>query len=79
LIASRPIPSRGPAESKDGRFVYLTPDGDASVIADRIASNLLMDISEKQALLETKDPAQRLRRILAFLNAGESRTSGAPH
>ena len=39
------------------------------MIADRIASELQMDIGLKQALLELLDPAERLKKLLAYLNA----------
>lgn len=45
-----------------------TTDG-ASVLADRIASELQMQLEWKQALLELLNPADRLERLLAFLNA----------
>lgn len=41
----------------------------ASVLADRIASELPMEIAEKQALLETLDPVQRLEKILTRLSS----------
>jgi Lon protease-like protein len=41
----------------------------ASVLADRIASELPMEIAEKQALLEILDPVQRLEKILARLSS----------
>jgi ATP-dependent Lon protease len=56
------------------RSIYLTADGDASVIADRIASHLPMNVWEKQVLLETPNAAERLRRILAFLTATSETT-----
>lgn len=49
--------------------VAATTSDDASVIADRIASELQMDLAMKQALLELLDPAQRLEKLLAYLNA----------
>ena len=45
-----------------------TADG-ASVISDRIASELRMSIEEKQALLEILDPAVRLEKLLGHLTA----------
>jgi ATP-dependent Lon protease len=45
-----------------------TTDG-ASVLADRIASELQMDLGWKQALLELLNPADRLEKLLAFLSA----------
>lgn len=44
-----------------------TRDG-ASVVADRIASELQMELAEKQALLELLTPADRLEKLLAYLN-----------
>jgi ATP-dependent Lon protease len=42
----------------------------ASVLADRIASELQgLEVSSKQALLEIFNPADRLERVLAYLNA----------
>src|SRR5690242_420599 len=49
--------------------VSATTADQASVIADRIASKLRMEIAVKQALLELVDPAERLEKLLAFLNA----------
>ena len=45
-----------------------TADG-ASMLADRIASELQMDLAWKQALLELPNPADRLEKLLASLNA----------
>ena len=39
----------------------------AAVLADRIASELQMPISWKQALLELTDPAERLEKVLVCL------------
>lgn len=44
-----------------------TRDG-ASVVADRIASELRMELAWKQALLELLNPADRLEKLLAYLN-----------
>lgn len=49
--------------------VGATTADQASVIADRIASRLSMDIALKQVLLELIDPVQRLEKLLAYLNA----------
>ena len=49
--------------------IAATSSDDASVLADRIASELHMDLALKQALLGLVDPAQRLEKLLAFLNA----------
>jgi ATP-dependent Lon protease len=49
--------------------VAATTADDASVIADRIASELQMDLALKQALLELLDPAERLEKLLVYLNA----------
>jgi len=45
-----------------------TADG-ASVLADRIASALRMELASKQALLELLNPLERLEKLLAYLNA----------
>ena len=45
-----------------------TADG-ASVLADRIASELRMELASKQALLELLNPLERLEKLLAYLNA----------
>jgi ATP-dependent Lon protease len=45
-----------------------TADG-ASVLADRVASELQMDLALKQALLELLDPVQRLEKLLTYLKA----------
>ena len=47
---------------------YLKPN-EASVLAYRIASALRMELASKQALLETLNPAERLEKLLAYLNA----------
>jgi len=44
-----------------------TTDG-ASMLADRIASELQMDLAWKQALLELLNPAERLAKLLAHLS-----------
>jgi len=46
-----------------------TADG-ASVISDRIASELSLTVRQKQWLLEILDPAIRLEKLLAYLTAG---------
>ncbi|GEM_PF-3511743 len=51
------------------RSIYLTANSNASVIADRIASHLQIGIERKQELLETTSTDERLRKILAILNA----------
>ena len=47
---------------------YLKPN-EASVLADRIASGLRMELASKQALLETLNPAERLEKLLAYLTS----------
>jgi DNA-binding NtrC family response regulator len=47
---------------------YQKPS-EASVLADRIASALPMELESKQALLETPNPAERLEKLLSYLNA----------
>lgn len=48
---------------------FVTGRGNPSVIADRVASYLPIPISEKQELLELLNPADRLRRLLTYLQA----------
>ena len=52
------------------RSTFRTASGDASasVIADRVASGLAMEISQKQELLEQLNPADRLKKLLAYMN-----------
>ena len=45
-----------------------TADG-ASVLADRMASELQMELAMKQALLQILNPLERLEKLLAYLNA----------
>lgn len=47
-----------------------TADG-ASTLADRVASKSKMQISQKQALLELTSPAERLEKILRYLNTSD--------
>jgi Lon protease-like protein len=51
------------------RSIFLTAHGNASEIADRVASHIAIEISEKQELLEILDPAERLEKLLGYLNA----------
>lgn len=51
------------------RSIFLTARGNPSVIADRVASHLPIEISQKQELLELLNPADRLEKLLAYLNA----------
>jgi Lon protease-like protein len=44
-----------------------TKDG-ASILGDRIASELVMDLAWKQALLELLNLAERLEKLLVYLN-----------
>jgi ATP-dependent Lon protease len=46
----------------------VTTTDPPSIIADRIVSHLPMKLAEKQALLETLNPVERLKKILAHLN-----------
>ncbi len=48
--------------------VAATTRDRASVVADRIASELQMELAWKQALLELLNPADRLEKLLACLN-----------
>jgi ATP-dependent Lon protease len=50
----------------------VTTADNAAVLADRIASELPMELAWKQALLELLDPAERLEKLLAYLNASRS-------
>jgi Lon protease-like protein len=52
------------------RSTFRTARGDASasVIADRVASGLSIEISQKQELLELLNPADRLKKLLAYMN-----------
>ncbi len=45
-----------------------TDAGSASALADRIASELPMELAWKQELLELLNPAHRLEKLLAYLN-----------
>ena len=51
------------------RSVFLSARSNPSAIADRVASNLPIEISQKQALLELLDPAERLEQLVVHLNA----------
>jgi Lon protease-like protein len=51
------------------RSVFLSARSTPSTIADRVASHLPIEISEKQALLELLDPAERLEKLVVHLNA----------
>ena len=51
--------------SSESAFAAIT---DPAVLSDTMVRHLRMPIAEKQALLETIDPTQRLERILAHLN-----------
>jgi ATP-dependent Lon protease len=44
-----------------------TKDG-ASILGDWVASELVMDLAWKQALLELLNPAERLEKLLVYLN-----------
>jgi ATP-dependent Lon protease len=49
--------------------VAATRADGAAVLADRIASELRLDLASKQTLLEILDPLERLEKLLAYLNA----------
>ena len=51
------------------RSVFLSARSNPSAIADRVASNLPIETSQKQALLELLDPAERLEQLVVHLNA----------
>ena len=53
------------------RSTFVSALSDASVIADRIASQLPIEIEKKQELLETIGTEERLGKILAILNASK--------
>jgi ATP-dependent Lon protease len=58
------------ALSKPGTlWVSATTTHEASALADRIASELQMELAWKQALLELLDPADRMEKLLTYLNA----------
>lgn len=56
-------------ENPEGWAVAATTADGASMLVDRIASELVMDLAWKQALLELLNPAERLEKLLACLNA----------
>jgi ATP-dependent Lon protease len=56
-------------EKPEAWAVAATTADSASSLADRIASELTMDLGWKQALLEVFDPAERLEKLLVYLNA----------
>ena len=56
-------------ENPEGWAVAATTADGASTLADRIASELVMDLAWKQALLELLNPAERLEKLLVYLNA----------
>lgn len=56
-------------ENPEGWAVAATTADGASMLADRIASELVMDLAWKQALLELLNPVERLEKLLAYLNA----------
>jgi ATP-dependent Lon protease len=56
-------------ENPEGWAVPATSADGASMLADRIASELQMQLSWKQGLLELLNPADRLEKLLAYLNA----------
>jgi ATP-dependent Lon protease len=56
-------------ENPEGWAVGVTKADSASILADRIASELTMDLAGKQALLELLHPAERLEELLAWLSA----------
>jgi len=49
--------------------VFVTSRGNPSLIADRIASDLQIEVSQKQELLELLNPADRLDKLLAYLSS----------
>jgi ATP-dependent Lon protease len=50
------------------RSSFLTSCLNPSVVADRIASDLPIEISQKQELLELLNPAKRLEKLLGHLS-----------
>ncbi|MHB8383321.1 MAG: LON peptidase substrate-binding domain-containing protein [Candidatus Binataceae bacterium] len=56
-------------ENPEGWAVAATTADGASMLADRIASELVVDLAWKQALLELLNPAERLEKLLVYLNA----------
>lgn len=56
-------------EKPEAWAVAATTADSASTLADRVASELVIDLEQKQALLELLDPAERLEKLLVYLNA----------
>jgi ATP-dependent Lon protease len=56
-------------ENPEGWAVAATTADNASMLADRIASELMMNLAWKQALLELLNPAERLEKLLVCLNS----------
>jgi ATP-dependent Lon protease len=67
-LVSRRAKTFGEDNPEAWAVAATTADG-ASMLADRIASELQMELSSKQALLELLNPADRLEKLLACLNA----------
>ena len=67
-LISRRAKTFGEGQPEAWSVSATTTDG-ASILADRIASELQMDLAWKQALLELLNPAERLEKLLAFLSA----------
>jgi Lon protease-like protein len=51
------------------RSIFLNSLRDPSVIADRMASDLPIEVSQKQELLELLNPAKRLEKLLSHLTS----------
>lgn len=54
---------------RDRRFDFRFPkDGTPGLLADLCAQHLVLDARERQAILETLDPAERVRRVTKVLS-----------
>ncbi|MNX24603.1 Lon protease [compost metagenome] len=71
LELNQKIPSgiRSVAMSTLDSFESLTEDDEAGMLADRIASVLMLKPADKQDLLQTLDPAERLEKLAKLLAA----------
>jgi Lon protease-like protein len=67
-VASAYVSSRYKSLAEN-RSVFANSRGNASLIADRIASELPIGFAQKQELLELLNPAERLDKLLAYLSS----------
>ena len=63
------MPIRVPGHPSTWRSVFATTRANPSIVADRIASHLPIEMSQKQELLELLDPAVRLEKLLPHLTS----------